>query len=75
MNSQLSNQKQSLSQTTTREILAVVFDKQADSYLSGRINGEAKKVKLIMDNMDGWKYSMNIIINGKRQRGYININK
>ncbi|ATU69704.1 virulence protein [Levilactobacillus brevis] len=75
LNSQLSNQKQSLPQTTTREILAVVFDKQADSYLSGRINGEAKKVKLIMDNMDGWKYSMNITINGKRQRGYININK
>ncbi|WP_203641715.1 virulence-associated E family protein [Levilactobacillus andaensis] len=70
LNSHLSNERQSLEQTTTREILAVVFNKQTDSFLSGRINGEAKKIKLIMDNMSGWDYKANLVINGKRQRGY-----
>lgn len=61
---------QPLNETTTREILAVVFHKTPDKYLTGRTNSEAKKIKLFMDNVDGWQKSGNILIGGKRSRGY-----
>lgn len=56
--------------TTTREIMAVVFHKTADRYLSGRTNAEAKTIKLKMDNMPNWQ-SQRIRINGQQVRGYI----
>lgn len=70
LNVKLSTERVPLQQTTTREILAVVFNKRSDSYLSGSINSDAKKIKLIMDNEEGWNYNANVVISGKRQRGY-----
>lgn len=70
LNTQLSKKRQQIARTNNREILAVVFDRQAAKYLSGRSNGDAKKIKLIMDNMPGWRYNQNTVINGKRGRGY-----
>nr|WP_223877443.1 virulence-associated E family protein [Lactiplantibacillus nangangensis] len=70
LNNQLDKSRELMKQTATREILAVVFDKQTEKYLGGRTNSDAKKIKLIMDNMAGWKYKENIVINGKRGRGY-----
>lgn len=60
-----------LDRTTTREIMAVVFHITTDGYLKGRTNLNAKKIKLIMDNIDGWEKNNNVVINGKRARGYI----
>lgn len=62
--------REPMQHTTTREIMAVIFHKTADRYLSGRTNAEAKTIKLKMDNMPSWAKSENIIINGKRFRGY-----
>jgi predicted P-loop ATPase len=56
--------------TTSREILAVVFDRTTDRYLSGRTNSDAKKIRLIMDNMPDWKVNLNVVVNGRRARGY-----
>lgn len=67
----LSDEKEAMTQTSIREILAVVFNKQADSYLSGRISGETKKIKLIMDNEPDWQYQR-IRSQGHQIRGYIN---
>lgn len=61
---------QPLQQTTTREIMEVVFDKSVDRYLMGRTGSEAKRIKLIMDNMDGWDRER-VRINGQRSRGYV----
>ncbi|OAU81772.1 hypothetical protein PZ06_13480 [Lacticaseibacillus rhamnosus] len=61
---------QPLKQTTTREIMEVVFDKSVDRYLMGRTGSEAKRIKLIMDNMDGWDRER-VRINGQRSRGYV----
>ncbi|KIO95199.1 prophage Lp3 protein 8, helicase [Levilactobacillus brevis] len=72
LSSKLSKEAGKLTQTSIREILAVVFGKQPDSFLSGRISGEAKKIKLIMDNEDGWQYQR-IRSQGHQVRGYINI--
>lgn len=66
----VSPDREALSKTTTREILEVVFDKTPDKYLTGRTNTDAKKIKLIMDNMDGWENDGNVNIGGKRARGY-----
>lgn len=66
--------KMPLQKTSYREILAVVFDKSPDRYLSGRTNAEAKHVKLIMDNMPGWEANGNVSINRHRQRGYVRSN-
>ncbi|MFD1419357.1 VapE domain-containing protein [Lactiplantibacillus songbeiensis] len=74
LNAKLDHDRELIKQTTTLEILAVVFDRQAEKYLAGRTNGDAKKIKLIMDNMQGWQYKTNIVINGKRGRGYQRIN-
>ncbi len=41
-----------------------------DRYLTGRTNSEAKRIKLLMDNMDGWK-SQRIRMNGQRLHGYM----
>ncbi|MCP9334372.1 MAG: virulence-associated E family protein [Lentilactobacillus hilgardii] len=62
---------QPITVTTAREILAVVFHKTADKYLTGRTNSEAKKIKLFMDNQDDWKPAK-IRQNGKRVHAYIN---
>jgi len=70
LNVKLSPKQEPVQQTTTREILDVVFNKRSDSYLSGSINSDAKKIKLIMDNAEGWHYNANVIVSGKRQRGY-----
>lgn len=70
ISNQLSSECELLPKTTTREILEVVFNKTVDKYLMGRTNAEAKKVKLIMDNMQGW-VSQRIRINGKQTRGYV----
>ncbi|HIW72334.1 MAG TPA: virulence-associated E family protein [Candidatus Levilactobacillus faecigallinarum] len=70
LNVKLSPERAPLQQTATQEILAVVFNKRSDSYLSGSINSDAKKIKLIMDNAEGWNYNANVIVSGKRQRGY-----
>ncbi|GAY72440.1 virulence-associated E family protein [Lentilactobacillus kosonis] len=59
-----------LQKTTTKEILAVVFHKTPDKYLAGSTNSDAKKIKLFMDNLDGWEKSEHIVINGQRSRGY-----
>lgn len=61
---------QSIAVTTTREILAVVFHKTADKYLTGRTNSEAKKIKLFMDNLNDWKPAK-IRQGGKRVHAYI----
>ncbi len=66
----ISDEREQLKQTTAREIMAVVFGKSVDRYLMGRTNSEAKRIKLIMDNMDGWK-AQRIRINGKRPHGYM----
>lgn len=60
-----------LSHTTTREIMAVVFHKTPDKFLSGKTNSEAKRIKLIMDNMVGWEKNNNLVLNGSRVRGYV----
>ncbi|VDG18090.1 virulence protein [Lactobacillus plantarum] [Lactiplantibacillus mudanjiangensis] len=70
LNNQLEKDRKPMQHTTTREILAVVFDKQTEKYLGGRTNSEAKRIKLIMDNMQGWEYKANLVINGRRGRGY-----
>ncbi|MCG0732337.1 prophage Lp3 protein 8, helicase [Lactiplantibacillus plantarum] len=67
---QVSNERKLLNQTTTREIMEVVFHKTVDRYLTGRTNSEAKRIKLLMDNMDGWK-SQRIRMNGQRLHGYM----
>lgn len=59
-----------LNHTTTTEILAVLFNKTVDKYLSGKTQADAKKIKLIMDNIEGWVKDDNLKINGKRKRGY-----
>ncbi len=66
------DEREPMKQTTTREIMAVVFDKTADRYLTGRTNSEARRIKLIMDNMDGWK-AKRIRINGKQPHGYVRV--
>ena len=50
--------------------MEVVFDKSVDRYLMGRTGSEAKRIKLIMDNMDGWDRER-VRINGQRSRGYV----
>ncbi len=65
----ISNEREPMKQTTAREIMAVVFDKTLDKYLMGRTNADAKRIKLIMDNMEGWK-AQRIRVNGKQSRGY-----
>lgn len=70
LNEKLSSGREPLQKTSTTEILAVVFNKQADSFFSGQLNRDAKRLKLIMDNEDGWIYNANVVISGKRQRGY-----
>lgn len=70
LNVKLGEINQSIQQTTTREIMAVVFDHDTNKYFSGRTNSEAKRIKLIMDNMDGWKYNANLVIDDRRVRGY-----
>jgi transcriptional regulator with AAA-type ATPase domain len=60
-----------IDRTTTREILNVVFGKSVDKYLTGAVNNDAKKVKLIMDNMDGWESKANVVVGGRRSRGYV----
>ena len=61
---------QPLQQTTTREIMEVVFDKSVDRYLMGRTNSDAKRIKLIMDNMEGWQ-AQRLRVNGNRPHGYV----
>lgn len=61
---------QPMQQTTTREIMEVVFDKSVDRYLMGRTNSDAKRIKLIMDNMPGWQ-AQRIRIAGGQPRGYV----
>lgn len=70
LNNKISSERELLKQTTTREIMEVVFNKTVDKYLMGSTNSEAKKIKLIMDNKDNWS-SQRIRISGKRVRGYI----
>lgn len=71
-NKPFSDELEPMKQTTYREIMAVVFDKKADRYLTGRTNSEARRIKLIMDNMDGWE-AKRIRINGKQPRGYVRV--
>lgn len=68
----LDKQKELIQRTTTREIMAVVFDHDTNKYFSGRTNSEAKRIKLIMDNMDGWEYRR-LREDGKQTRGYIRL--
>lgn len=68
----ISDEREPMKQTTTREIMTVVFNKTVDRYLMGRTNSEAKRIKLIMDNMAGWK-SQRIRINGKQPHGYVRV--
>lgn len=70
LHAKLAPTKEPIQRTTTREIMAVVFDHATNKYFSGRTNAEAKKIKLIMDNTEGWEYSQNLVINSKRSRGY-----
>lgn len=72
LNAKLSEEREPLQRTTTHEILAVVFNRRPDNFLSGSINSDAKKIKLIMDNTDGWE-SKRIRIGGKFRRGYVKI--
>lgn len=69
---QISKERKLLNQTTTREIMEVVFHKTVDRYLTGRTNSEAKRIKLLMDNMDGWK-AQRIRMNGKFPHGYVRV--
>lgn len=70
LKSKISNNFVPLNHTTTTEILAVIFNKTMDNFLTGRINSDGKKIKLIMDNMDGWK-PQRIRIKNKQVRGYV----
>ncbi|MCW6174187.1 virulence-associated E family protein, partial [Lactiplantibacillus plantarum] len=56
LHAKLAPTKEPIQRTTTREIMAVVFDHATNKYFSGRTNAEAKKIKLIMDNTEGWEY-------------------
>ena len=69
---QVSNERKLLNQTTTLEIMEVVFHKTVDRYLTGRTNSEAKRIKLLMDNMDGWE-AKRIRMNGKFPHGYVRV--
>ncbi|MCE6029694.1 virulence protein [Lactiplantibacillus pentosus] len=69
---QVSNERKLLNQTTTMEIMEVVFRKTVDRFLTGRTNSEAKRIKLLMDNMDGWE-AKRIRINGKQPHGYVRV--
>lgn len=71
-NNPCDDEREPMKQTTYREIMAVVFDKTVDRYLTGRTNSEARRIKLIMDNMDGWE-AKRIRINGKQPHGYVRI--
>lgn len=70
LHAKLTPTKEPIQRTTTREIMAVVFDHATNKYFSGRTNAEAKKIKLIMDNADGWEYKANLVIDNRRVRGY-----
>lgn len=70
LDQKLDDQKEPMQITSSTEIMAVVFDKSVDRYLTGRTNSEAKKIKLIMDNEDDWQSSRKYI-NNRRQRVYI----
>ncbi|WP_307872086.1 virulence-associated E family protein [Lactiplantibacillus plantarum] len=70
LHAKLASTKEPIQRTTTREIMVVVFDHATNKYFSGRTNAEAKKIKLIMDNADGWEYKANLIIDNRRVRGY-----
>lgn len=70
LHAQLSTTTEPIKRTTIREIMAVVFDHATDKYFSGRTNVEAKKIRVIMDNMTGWDRNQNLVINGRRCRGY-----
>ncbi|WP_288531242.1 virulence-associated E family protein [uncultured Secundilactobacillus sp.] len=59
-----------LAHTTAAEIMAVLFDRTEKDYLKRGINADAKRIKLIMDNMDGWRKNEQLMIKGKRKRGY-----
>lgn len=52
--------------------MEVVFHKTVDRFLTGRTNSEAKRIKLLMDNMDGWE-AKRIRINGKQPHGYVRV--
>lgn len=69
---QVSNERKLLNQTTTLEIMEVVFRKTVDRFLTGRTNSEAKRIKLLMDNMDGWE-AKRIRMNGKFPHGYVRV--
>lgn len=66
---QLSSEREPLKQTSIREVLAVVFNQQTDDYLAVRTNSHSKRIKLLLDNTDGWEYQR-IRENGKQVRGY-----
>ncbi|MEA5159079.1 virulence-associated E family protein, partial [Lactiplantibacillus plantarum] len=67
--SQLSKEREPLQQTSVREILSVVFNQQVDDYLAVRTNSNSKRVKLLLDNLEGWEYGR-LRLNGKQVRGY-----
>ena len=73
LHAKLAPTKEPIQRTTTREIMAVVFDHATNKYFSGRTNAEAKKIKLIMDNMEGWEYRRTRMSN-KQTRGYVRLN-
>ncbi|MBU7461251.1 virulence protein [Lactiplantibacillus pentosus] len=73
LHAKLAPNKEPIQRTTTREIMAVVFDHATNKYFSGRTNTEAKKIKLIMDNMEGWEYRRTRMSN-KQTRGYVRLN-
>ncbi|MFZ2588341.1 VapE domain-containing protein [Paucilactobacillus nenjiangensis] len=60
-----------LDRTTPREIMTVVFKRDLDRNLSGSSNAEAKKIRLVLDNVPGWRRNDNVKINKKRVRGYV----
>lgn len=57
---------ESITKTTTKEILWVVF-KLEPTHKDAK--NMIKKIKLYMDSLDDWKYT-NVWINGKQQKGY-----
>jgi len=59
--------------TSTREILAVVLERNTEERLSGRNNADAKRIKRILVGGGKWKMSRPITSNGPRRHYLIRI--
>lgn len=57
---------------TTREVLTELFNRDPQDELRG--DNEARKIALVLNNLDGWKYK-DTRINGEKYKGYFRIDR